>query len=189
MSPVAQRIEHTPPKRGVGGSNPLWDARKHRCKAFFSGFAAFFLFLFLPVISLRYREIFMCRTMHIANRTRPLFRNFAKRNFCGLLIRFSDHFAGACAAIRGLRAHLPAPATSKLLHKVFKVQGRRLRFCRFFRWADIAKIRLIGIEGWSRISSIDLLSSSNVSIDTGYHVDLGMACIAPGGFQIAVVQF
>ena len=20
------------PKRGVGGSNPLWDARKHRCK-------------------------------------------------------------------------------------------------------------------------------------------------------------
>ena len=30
-----------PPKRGVGGSNPLWDARKHRCKPFF-GFAAFF---------------------------------------------------------------------------------------------------------------------------------------------------
>ncbi|WP_207705763.1 hypothetical protein, partial [Blautia luti] len=23
------------PKRGVGGSNPLWDARKHRCKPFF----------------------------------------------------------------------------------------------------------------------------------------------------------
>ena len=29
------------PKRGVGGSNPLWDARKHRCKPF-SGFAAVF---------------------------------------------------------------------------------------------------------------------------------------------------
>ena len=25
--------------------------------------------------------------------------------------------------------------------------------------------------------------------DTGYHVNLGMACIALGGFQIAVVQF
>ena len=28
-----------------------------------------------------------------------------------------------------------------------------------------------------------------MSIDTGYHVDLGMSCIALGGFQIAVVQF
>ncbi len=28
------------PKRKVGGSNPFWDARKHRCKPF-SGFAAF----------------------------------------------------------------------------------------------------------------------------------------------------
>ena len=45
------RIGSTP-KRGVGGSNPLWDARKHRCKPFFSGFAAFFLFRLLPVISL-----------------------------------------------------------------------------------------------------------------------------------------
>ncbi len=40
--------------------------------------------------------------------------------------------------------------------------------------------------------SIDLISISavqNVSIDIGYHVDLGMACIALGGFQIAVIQF
>ena len=41
---------HTP-KRGVGGSNPLWDARKHRCKPFF-GVCSVFLFLLLPVISL-----------------------------------------------------------------------------------------------------------------------------------------
>ena len=34
----------------------------------------------------------------------------------------------------------------KLLHKAFKVQGRRLRFCRFLRRTDIAEIRL-GIEG------------------------------------------
>ena len=39
------------PKRGVGGSNPLWDARKHRCKPFF-GVCSVFLFLLLPVISL-----------------------------------------------------------------------------------------------------------------------------------------
>ena len=39
------------PKRGVGGSNPLWDARKHRCKPFF-GVCSLFLFLLLPVISL-----------------------------------------------------------------------------------------------------------------------------------------
>ena len=39
------------PKRGVGGSNPLWDARKHRCKPFF-GVCSVFLFFLLPVISL-----------------------------------------------------------------------------------------------------------------------------------------
>ena len=39
------------PKRGVGGSNPLWDARKHRCKPFF-GVCSVFLFLLLPVILL-----------------------------------------------------------------------------------------------------------------------------------------
>ena len=39
------------PKRGVGGSNPLWDARKHRCKPFFR-VCSVFLFLLLPVISL-----------------------------------------------------------------------------------------------------------------------------------------
>ena len=48
-------IRHDPnnvaPKRGVGGSNPLWDARKHRCKPFF-GVCSVFLFLLLPVISL-----------------------------------------------------------------------------------------------------------------------------------------
>ena len=38
------------PKRGVGGSNPLWDARKHRCKPFF-WVCSVFLFLLLPVIS------------------------------------------------------------------------------------------------------------------------------------------
>ena len=31
------------PKRGVGGSNPLWDARKHRCKPFFRGLQRFFV--------------------------------------------------------------------------------------------------------------------------------------------------
>ena len=77
----------------------------------------------------------------------------------------------------------------KLLHKAFKVQGRRFRFCRFLRRTDIAKIRL-GIEGSLEFLSIDLsILVQNVSIDTGYHVDLGMACIALGGFQIAVVQF
>ena len=44
------RIGSTP-KRGVGGSNPLWDARKHRCKPFF-GVCSVFLFLPLPVILL-----------------------------------------------------------------------------------------------------------------------------------------
>ena len=39
------------PKRGVGGSNPLWDARKHRCKPFFR-VCSVFLFLLLPVILL-----------------------------------------------------------------------------------------------------------------------------------------
>ena len=39
------------PKRGVGGSNPLWDARKHRCKPFF-GVCSVFLFLLLSVILL-----------------------------------------------------------------------------------------------------------------------------------------
>ena len=77
----------------------------------------------------------------------------------------------------------------KLLHKAFKVQGRRFRFYRFLRRTDIAKIRL-GIEGCLEFLSIDLsILVQNVSIDTGYHVDLGMACIALGGFQIAVVQF
>ena len=31
------------PKRGVGGSNPLWDARKHRCKPFFGVYSGFLL--------------------------------------------------------------------------------------------------------------------------------------------------
>ena len=88
-----------------------------------------------------------------------------------------------CERTRQLRRLL------KLLHKAFKVQGRRLRFCRFFRWTDIAKIRL-GIEGSLEFLSIDLsILVQNVSIDTGYHVNLGMACIALGGFQIAVVEF
>ena len=52
------------PKRGVGGSNPLWDARKHRCKPFF-GVCSVFLFLLLPVICFCYREIFMRRMMYI----------------------------------------------------------------------------------------------------------------------------
>ena len=43
----------------------------------------------------------------------------------------------------------------KLLHKAFKVQGRRLRFCRFFRRTVIAEIRL-GIEGSLEFLSIDL---------------------------------
>lgn len=43
----------------------------------------------------------------------------------------------------------------KKLLKAFKVQGRRLRFYRFFRWTDIAKIRL-GIEGCLEFLSIDL---------------------------------
>ena len=77
----------------------------------------------------------------------------------------------------------------KLLHKAFKVQGRRLRFCRFLRRTDVAKIRL-GIEGCLEFLSIDLsILVQNVSIDTGYHVDFGMARIALGGFQIAVVEF
>lgn len=77
----------------------------------------------------------------------------------------------------------------KLLHKAFKVQGRRLRFYRFFWWTDVAKIRL-GIEGCLEFLSVDLsILVQNVSIDTGYHVDLGMARIALGGFQIAVVEF
>lgn len=77
----------------------------------------------------------------------------------------------------------------KLLHKTFKVQGRRFRFCRFLRRTDIAKIRL-GIEGCLKFLSIDLsILVQNVSIDTGYHVDLGMTRIALSGFQIAVVQF
>ena len=68
--------------------------------------------------------------------------------------------------------------TSEAAPKAFKVQGRRLRFYRFFRWTDIAKIRL-GIEGCLEFLSIDLsILVQNVSIDTGYHVDLGMACIA-----------
>ena len=52
----------------------------------------------------------------------------------------------------------------KLLHKAFKVKGRRLRFCRFFRRTDVAKIRL-GIEGSLEFLSIDLsILVQNVSI-------------------------
>ena len=32
------------PKRGVGGSNPLWDARKHRCKPFFGVCSVLYIF-------------------------------------------------------------------------------------------------------------------------------------------------
>ena len=88
-----------------------------------------------------------------------------------------------CERTRQLRRLL------KLLHKAFKVQGRRFRFCRFLRRTDIAEIRL-GIESSLKFLSIDLsILVQNMSIDTGYHVDLGMARIALGGFQIAVVQF
>ena len=38
---VYHMVSHTP-KRGVGGSNPLWDARKHRCKPFFGVCSVFF---------------------------------------------------------------------------------------------------------------------------------------------------
>ena len=48
---IAGNSTNISPKRGVGGSNPLWDARKHRCKPFF-GVCSVFLFLLLPVISL-----------------------------------------------------------------------------------------------------------------------------------------
>ena len=39
---ISYQKKRQTPKRGAGGSNPLWDARKHRCKLF-SGFAAFFV--------------------------------------------------------------------------------------------------------------------------------------------------
>ena len=77
------------------------------------------------------------------------------RKFCVLLIRF---FGSLC---RGLRRYQGCERTCqlrrllKLLHKAFKVQGRRLRFCRFLRRTDIAKIRL-GIEGSLEFLSIDL---------------------------------
>ena len=32
-----------PPKRGVGGSNPLWDARNNAVSLCFQGFTAFFV--------------------------------------------------------------------------------------------------------------------------------------------------
>ena len=37
---VSHMVSHTP-KRGAGGSNPLWDARKHRCKPFFGACSGF----------------------------------------------------------------------------------------------------------------------------------------------------
>ena len=37
---VYHMVSHTP-KRGAGGSNPLWDARKHRCKPFFGACSVF----------------------------------------------------------------------------------------------------------------------------------------------------
>ena len=55
------------PKRGVGGSNPLWDARKHRCKPFFRGLQRF-LFLLLPVISLP-----LCKSGLILNVQPPIY--------------------------------------------------------------------------------------------------------------------
>jgi hypothetical protein len=50
-------VSHTP-KRGVGGSNPLWDARKP-LQAFFRGLQRF-LFLLLPVISTFVTGKFLC---------------------------------------------------------------------------------------------------------------------------------
>ena len=48
MMGISYQKKRQTPKRGAGGSNPLWDARKHRCKPFF-GVCSVFLFLLLPV--------------------------------------------------------------------------------------------------------------------------------------------
>ena len=142
----------------------------------FSGFAAFFVppspgnFTF---VTGRFLYAAWCI---FANWTRTLFRNLL-RKFCVLLIRF---FGLLC---RGLRRYQGCERTRqlrrllKLLHKAFKVQGRRFRFCRFLRRTDIAKIRL-GIEGCLEFLSIDLsILVQNVSI--WYRLDSSAASFYP----------
>ena len=98
-----------------------------------------------------------------ANWTRTLFRNLL-RNFCGLLIRFFGSLCWGLRRYQGCERTCQFRRLLKLLHKAFKVQGRRLRFCRFLRRTDIAKIRL-GIEGSLEFLSIDLsIPVQNVSI-------------------------
>ena len=111
----------------------------------FSGLAAF-LFSSSPGYFASVTERFLYAACFIfSNWTRTLFINLLIK-LCVLLIRF---FGSLC---RGLRRYQGCERTCqlrrlmKLLHKAFKVQGRRLRFCRFFRRTDIAEIRL-GIEG------------------------------------------
>ena len=116
------------------------------------------------------------------------FQKFAKK-----ILRFANSIfritLPGLAPLSGLRAHLPVPATFEAAPQGFQGPGSQAPICRFLRRTDIAKIRL-SIEGSLEFLSVDLsILVQNVSIDTGYHVDLGMACIALGGFQIAVVQF
>lgn len=114
----------------------------------FSGFAAFFV----PPSSGNFTSVtgrFLYAAWCIfANWTRTLFRNLL-RKFCVLLIRF---FGSLCRDLRryqGCERTRQLRRLLKLLHKAFKVQGRRFRFCRFFRRTDVAKMcwRHRGIEG------------------------------------------
>ena len=47
-APIAQWIEHSPPKRGVGGSSPLWGATNVPKTFVFIGFRHFLLEFAIP---------------------------------------------------------------------------------------------------------------------------------------------
>ena len=75
----------------------------------------------------------------------------------------------------------------KLLHKAREIQRSRFRLG-FLLWTNTTQIRIC-IEGCLKLLGIDLsIFVQDMSVDAGDHVDLRVAGIALGGFQVAVVQ-